>query len=131
MPGTGFEPARPEGHKHLKLARLPIPPPGQASVAMVKNSTAAGLRGRIEYRTRTASGNTLYASLAVGCDTSRAAKARPTKCPDERLVDVRDGIGNARVSEALFPQQTTITPTTRKSLRRRVVTTVRQSVVHT
>jgi hypothetical protein len=29
MPETGIEPARPYGHKHLKLARLPIPPPGQ------------------------------------------------------------------------------------------------------
>ena len=31
MPETGVEPARPYGHKHLKLARLPIPPPGLLS----------------------------------------------------------------------------------------------------
>lgn len=31
MPETGVEPARPYGHKHLKLARLPIPPPGRLS----------------------------------------------------------------------------------------------------
>ena len=29
LPETGVEPARPYGHKHLKLARLPIPPPGR------------------------------------------------------------------------------------------------------
>jgi hypothetical protein len=30
MPRRGFEPPRPCGHQPLKLARLPIPPPGQA-----------------------------------------------------------------------------------------------------
>ncbi len=29
MPGTGFEPARDCSHQHLKLARLPISPPGR------------------------------------------------------------------------------------------------------
>ena len=29
MPRRGFEPPRPCGHQPLKLARLPIPPPGQ------------------------------------------------------------------------------------------------------
>lgn len=29
VPGVGLEPTRPYGHQHLKLARLPIPPPGQ------------------------------------------------------------------------------------------------------
>ena len=29
MPGTGFEPARAFAHQHLKLARLPISPPGR------------------------------------------------------------------------------------------------------
>ncbi len=29
VPGTGLEPARPEGHCPLKTARLPISPPGQ------------------------------------------------------------------------------------------------------
>ena len=28
MPGTGVEPALPYGNQPLKLARLPIPPPG-------------------------------------------------------------------------------------------------------
>ena len=28
MPRRGLEPPRPYGHQHLKLARLPIPPPG-------------------------------------------------------------------------------------------------------
>ena len=28
LPGTGVEPARAEAHQPLKLARLPIPPPG-------------------------------------------------------------------------------------------------------
>ncbi len=70
LPGTGFEPARPEGHKHLKLARLPIPPPGQVSVAMGKRSTAAGRRDGIEHRTRIASGHTLGVSLPVAFETS-------------------------------------------------------------
>ena len=30
LPGTGFEPARSNLHQPLKLARLPIPPPGRA-----------------------------------------------------------------------------------------------------
>jgi hypothetical protein len=30
VPGTGVEPARPCEHQVLNLARLPIPPPGQA-----------------------------------------------------------------------------------------------------
>ena len=29
VPGAGLEPARPNGHKILSLACLPIPPPGQ------------------------------------------------------------------------------------------------------
>ena len=29
MPRTGFEPAQAEAHQPLKLARLPIPPPGR------------------------------------------------------------------------------------------------------
>lgn len=29
VPKRGLEPLRPYGHQHLKLARLPIPPPGQ------------------------------------------------------------------------------------------------------
>ncbi len=29
VPRTGLEPARPEGHYPLKVACLPIPPPGQ------------------------------------------------------------------------------------------------------
>ena len=29
VPGRGIEPPRPCGHKLLRLARLPIPPPGQ------------------------------------------------------------------------------------------------------
>ncbi len=33
VPGTGLEPARPEGHRPLKTARLPIPPPGQGVYA--------------------------------------------------------------------------------------------------
>ncbi len=32
VPGTGIEPARPKGHRPLKTARLPIPPPGQGVV---------------------------------------------------------------------------------------------------
>ncbi len=33
MPGTGFEPARAFAHQHLKLARLPISPPGPARIS--------------------------------------------------------------------------------------------------
>jgi hypothetical protein len=35
MRGRGFEPPSPYGHYHLKVARLPIPPPAQSVLALI------------------------------------------------------------------------------------------------
>ena len=43
MPETGVEPARPYGHKHLKLARLPIPPPGQSDGQFISPPSSVNL----------------------------------------------------------------------------------------
>ncbi len=34
VPRAGVEPARPYGHYPLKIARLPIPPPGQQGLIL-------------------------------------------------------------------------------------------------
>ncbi len=48
MPGTGFEPARAYAHQHLKLARLPISPPGQAGYHILINALKSqALRHRL------------------------------------------------------------------------------------
>ena len=38
VPRTGFEPARPFEHHHLKVACLPISTPGQGAKIVVSNS---------------------------------------------------------------------------------------------
>ncbi len=50
VPGTGLEPARPEGHCPLKTARLPISPPGRGCLCWIPAFLlpSSRLRGRPE-----------------------------------------------------------------------------------
>lgn len=47
MPGTGVEPARPNGHMALNHARLPIPPPGQAFLGVARTGGDPQLKHRM------------------------------------------------------------------------------------
>ena len=78
VPETGIEPARPYGHYILNVARLPIPPPGQAALSK---------RGPEEYAERglvcnwergfTNSGDGPEGSLKARSSTAVALRAPP------------------------------------------------------
>ena len=79
VPRRGLEPPRPYGHQHLKLARLPIPPPGPVSW---RRLIGPG-RGRVNGVSR----------LSPRATAARNAEDRPEAGPMSKLVTIYGGSG--------------------------------------
>jgi hypothetical protein len=85
MPERGLEPPRPNGHKHLKLARLPIPPPGLLKISEFCASPRTLTSPVIRYGECTTEAPQVYRAPALRQHRPMASKTPlDGACPDTR-----------------------------------------------